>query len=56
MHALCKLVEKIVFSGVDGTILILPLLVLIYVIVGQAKDCIRMTREIFREEAKERIV
>lgn len=55
MHLLCKVVEKIVFSGVDGTILILPLMFLIYVIVGQAKDCIGVVRNILREEAEDRI-
>lgn len=53
MHILCKVVEKIVFSGVDGTILILPVIGLIWVTIGQAKDCIRVAKKVLREGVKE---
>lgn len=44
-----RLVERIVFSGVDGRILIVPLLVLIYVAVGQVGEFINMAKDIFNE-------
>lgn len=45
------LVEKIVNSNVNGTILILPIILLIkYVGIPQAKDCIRTYKRILREE------
>ncbi|WP_236915714.1 hypothetical protein [Clostridium sp. Cult2] len=43
-----RIVEKIVFSGADGRILIIPLLVLIYVIIGQAKDVVKEIRKVWR--------
>lgn len=46
-------IEKIVNTGVDGTILILPLAVLVWVIIGQAKDCIRVARKVLGEGVKE---
>lgn len=52
MELICRAVEKVVSTGVDGTILILPFLVLLYVFVGQAKDCVRVIGKILREESK----
>lgn len=43
-----RLVERIVFSGVDGRILIIPLVVLIYVVIGQAKDVVKEIRKVWR--------
>lgn len=43
-----RLVERIVFSGVDGRILIIPLSVLICVAVGQAKDVVKEIRKVWR--------
>jgi len=53
LNLLCNLVDKIVSSGIDGTILILPLIVLIWVLIGQAKDCIRIVRRVLREGVEE---
>lgn len=50
LDAIAKVVEKIVLSGVDGRILIIPLLILLYAIIGQAKEAISMANEVFREE------
>lgn len=44
-----RLVERIVFSGVDGRILIVPLLILIYVAVGQIMEFVDMAKDIFNE-------
>ncbi|MBU5311875.1 hypothetical protein KQI38_07520 [Tissierella carlieri] len=55
LNLICKAVEKIVFSGIDGTILILPLVLLLSVLLGQAKDCIGVVRKIMREGAEDRI-
>lgn len=49
------LVEKIVDSGIDGRVLILPLTGLIYIVIGQAKDFIRVVKQIVRE-GKERLL
>ena len=49
---ICKAIEKIVCTGVDGTILILPMLFLIWALIGQAKDCVRVIGKILREESK----
>ena len=45
-----SLIEKIVFSGANGRILIIPLILLIYVVVGQVVEFVGMAREIFKEE------
>lgn len=49
----CNAIEKIVSTGVDGTILILPLIGLIWVLIGQAKDCIRVAKKVLGKEAEE---
>lgn len=49
LNKLCALVSWIVFSGINGTILIIPLIILIYVAFGQVKEFISMAKEIFRE-------
>ena len=46
------LVDKIVSSNVNGTILILPLIVLLWAFVGQAKDCVRVVKKVLREGQK----
>lgn len=40
-----KLIEKIVFSGVNGTILIIPLIILIYVTFGQVQEFITIAKK-----------
>lgn len=55
MNLLYRAVEKIVFSGIDGTILILPLFALIWFMIGQAKDCAKVIRRVWREEGEEGI-
>lgn len=52
MELICRAVEKVVSTGVDGTILILPMLFLIWALIGQAKDCVRVIGKILREESK----
>ena len=44
------LVEKIVFSGMNGTTLILPLFILLWFMWGQAKDCIEITKRVLEED------
>lgn len=55
MELICRAVEKVVSTGVDETILILPFLVLLYVAVRQAKDCVGVIGRTWREERKERV-
>lgn len=50
MDLICRAVEKIVFSNVNGTILIPVIIALIPFFVGQAKDCIRVVKQVLREE------
>ncbi|MBU5424970.1 hypothetical protein KQI41_00990 [Tissierella pigra] len=50
LNLICTLVSKIVFSGLNGTSLILPLGILIYVLYGQAKDVKRVFIEVLRGE------
>lgn len=50
LNLLIKLIEKIVFSGVNGTILILPIIILLWFMFGQAKDCIKVVRKVWEEE------
>ena len=50
LNLLCREVEKIVFSGVNGTILILPLFILLWFMWGQAKDCIEITKRVLEED------
>lgn len=54
MELICRAVEKVVSTGVDGTILILPMLFLIWALIGQAKDCVRVIGRILREEGDKR--
>lgn len=50
LNLICTLVSKIVFTGLNGTSLIIPLLILLYVLYGQAKDVKRVFKEVFRGE------
>lgn len=52
LDAICDMVAKIVFSGVDGKILVVPLIILIWVMIGQAKDFNYVYKEAMKEEAK----
>lgn len=49
LDAICNIIAKIVFSGIDGKILIIPLIALIYVLIGQAKEFKKEFNLIFRE-------
>lgn len=44
-----KLVERIVFSGIDGRALLPLLVILIYVAVGQVEEIIREIKKVWRE-------
>lgn len=44
------LIARIVFSGADGRILILPLIVLIYFLLGQAREIKAEIIKVFRKE------
>lgn len=50
LNLICTLVSKIVFTGLNGTSLILPIGILLYVLYGQAKDVKRVFIEVFRGE------
>lgn len=50
LDLLCRMVEKIVFSGVNGTILIPFLIILLWIMQGQAKDCFKIVRSVWEEE------
>lgn len=50
MDLICRIVEKIVFSGINGKILILPLIFLLWFGIGQAKDFIYVAKKILKEE------
>lgn len=43
------LVERIVSSGMNRTTLILPLFILLWVMWGQAKDCIQVIKRVWGE-------
>ncbi|WP_312906814.1 hypothetical protein [Tissierella praeacuta] len=49
-NLLCKAVEKIVFSGVNGTILIIPMGILLYIMCGQVKEFVRVTKDILKDD------
>ena len=49
LNLICNLVSKIVFTGINGTILIVPLMVLLYVLSGQVKDVKQVAKQILRE-------
>ncbi len=49
LNKLCDLVSRIVFSGVNGTILIIPLTILLYITFGQVQEFVSMAKEIWRE-------
>lgn len=44
-----KLVERIVFSGVDGRVLLPLLVVLIHVVIGQAKEIVNEIKKVWQE-------
>lgn len=44
-----RLVERIVFSGIDGRALIPLLIVLVFVIIGQAEEFVQEVKEIWKE-------
>lgn len=50
LNLLSRAIEKIVFSGMNGTTLILPLFILLWVMWGQAKDCIETIKRVWKEE------
>lgn len=44
-----KLVERMVFSGIDGRALLPLLAVLIYVVIGQAKEIVNEIKKVWQE-------
>jgi len=50
LNLICSLISKIVFKGFNGTSLILPLIILIYVYYKQIKEVKRAFTEVFRGE------
>lgn len=50
LNLICTLVSEIVFTGINGTSLIIPLLILLYALCGQAKDVKRVFIEVFGKE------
>ena len=50
LDLVAKTVERIVFSGVNGKVLIIPLIILIYVMARQAREFTSMVREIVKGE------
>ena len=48
LNLICNLVSKIVFTGLNGTSLILPIGILLYVLYRQVKDVKRVFIEVFR--------
>lgn len=44
-----KLIEKIAFSGANGKVLIVPLIILLYMTFGQVQEFVSMAKEIWRE-------
>lgn len=50
LNLICTLVSKIVFLGLNGTSLILPIGILLYVLYGQVKDVKRVFIKVFRKE------
>lgn len=50
LNLICTLVSKIVFTGINGTSLILPIGILLYVLHRQAKDVKRVFIEVFGKE------
>lgn len=49
LDAICNLIARIVFSGIDGRILIVPLIILMHVIIGQAKELKKEIKNIYKE-------
>lgn len=52
LNLICQGVERIVFSGINGKILIPLLIILLWVAVGQVEEFIEITEQIFKEEEK----
>lgn len=50
LNLICSLISKIVFTGINGTSLILPLITLIYIYYKQIKEVKRVFIEVFRGE------
>ena len=46
LNVFMDLIAKIVFTGVNGVVLIPILLLLIYLLVGQAKETIKIFKEV----------
>ncbi|WP_236910153.1 hypothetical protein [Clostridium sp. Cult3] len=44
-----RFVERIVFSGVDGRVLLPLLIVLVFVIIGQAEEFIEEVKDVWKE-------
>lgn len=46
LNSIMDLVAKIVFSGVNGVVMVPMLMLLIYLLVGQAKETIEVFKEV----------
>ena len=49
LNLICNLITKIVFLGINGTILIPLIVFLLWKLVGHARDFITVTKQILRE-------
>lgn len=46
LDSICEIVARIVFSGIDGTLLIVPMIILLRVLYGQAVETIELFKEV----------
>lgn len=49
LNQICNLIAKIVFLGINGTILIPLIVFLLWKLLGQARDFVSITKQILRE-------
>lgn len=49
LNLICDGVSSIVSTGINGAVLIVPLIVLVYAIIGQAKEFANMAKKTFNE-------
>lgn len=54
LDAICNLVARVVFSGVNGKVLVIPLIILIWTMIGQAKEFNYAYEEAMKEGEKEK--
>lgn len=49
LNLLCSLISKMIFSGINGVVLIPLVAYLLWVLKGQAKEFINISKKIFNE-------